>query len=360
MDATVTKLKIIDGDGHVFEDIKDIVRRMPDYTKKTPTINFFGPFPQLDNLHQGAWETPPAAFVDPGGAKGWVEFLDEAHIDAAVLYPTMALSYGRTVDVELCIAGCKAYNDWLADTYVKADPRFKGLALIPMRDPAEAVKELRRAVEELGMVGTMLPPTGLPMLLGQPYYWPVYEEADRLGCAVAVHGGAHQDMGMDQQGVFAAAHALGHPFGLMLNFNDMLMQRVFERFENTRFGFMEGGVAWFLLCMERDSGSYNAFRPVDPRDRYLNVPRDRKVSDRIVEYIKAGRLYVGVEGDEPAIAYAINTYGNEAFVFSSDYPHEVNLESITHEIEELMEIDEITLQDKQAVLADNASRFYGI
>ncbi|MEC9341360.1 MAG: amidohydrolase family protein [Pseudomonadota bacterium] len=360
MDATVTKLKVIDGDGHVFEDIQDIVRRMPDDSKNNTTIKYFGPFPQLDNLHQGLWVSPPEAFVDPGGADGWVDFLDATQFEAAVLYPTMALSYGRTVDVELSIAGCRAYNDWLADTYVKRDSRFKGLALLPMRDIDEAVKELRRAVEELGMVGTMLPPTGLPQLLGQPCYWPVYEEADRLGCAVAVHGGAHQDMGLDQQGVFAAAHALGHPFALMLNFSDMLMQRVFERFTNCRFGFMEGGLAWFLLCMERCSGSYNAFRPADPRDRYLKVPQGQSVAQRILEYIEAGRLFVGVEGDEPAIAYAINTYGNKAFVFSSDYPHEVNKETIAHEIDELLEIDEISMEDKQAVLADNARRFYGI
>lgn len=360
MDATVTKLRIIDGDGHVFEDIPDIIKRMPASAKKTPTLQFFGPFPQLDNLHQGMWEVPPSAFVDPGGVKGWSEFMTSAKFEAAVLYPTFGLSYGRIVDVELSIASCVAYNDWLADTYVKTDSRFKGLALLPMREPESAVAELRRAVEKLGMVGTMLPPTGLPMLLGQPYYWPVYEEANRLGCAVAVHGGAHQAMGMDQQGVFAAAHALGHPFGLMLNFSDMLMQRVFERFQNCRFGFMEGGLAWFLLCVERCSGSYDAFRPVDPRDRYLRIPQGQQVADRVQEYLDAGRLFVGVEGDEPALSHAINTYGNKAWVFSSDYPHEVNAQTIQHEIDELLEVDTITQADKQAVLADNARRFYAI
>jgi len=69
---------------------------------------------------------------------------------------------------------------------------------------------------------------------------------------------------------------------------------------------------------------------------------------------------VGVEGDEPALAYAINTYGSEAFIFSSDYPHEVNKETIEHEIDELMEIDDITDTDKANVLAANAQRFYSI
>lgn len=355
-----TRPLMIDGDGHIFEDIPAIVARMPAEVLKTPIIGMQGPFPPLDNLHQALWQTPPQAFEDPGGVRGWSDFLDSAKFTAAVLYPTIGLAYGRITDKDLAIYTCRAYNDWLSETYCKTDSRFKGLALIPMQDPAAAVAELNRAVTQLGMVGAMLPPTGLPMLLGQDYYWPVYEEANRLGCAIALHGGAHQNMGMDNQGVFAAVHALGHPFGLMLNFSDMLVNRIFERFQNTRFGFMEGGLAWFLMIMERCSGSYGAFKPTDPRGNYLNIGDDEKVSQRIVEYISAGRLYVGVEGDEPALGYAINTYGSEAFIFSSDYPHEVNKETIEHEIDELMENDEISDGDKANVLAANAQRFYGI
>ncbi|MBV1889554.1 MAG: amidohydrolase, partial [Gammaproteobacteria bacterium] len=85
-----------------------------------------------------------------------------------------------------------------------------------------------------------------------------------------------------------------------------------------------------------------------------------KASQRIAEYIKAGRLFIGVEGDEPAIAYAVNSYGSEAFVFSSDYPHEVNKQTIEHEIDELMEITQISDQDKANILALNAKRFYSI
>ena len=70
-----------------------------------------------------------------------------------MLYPTQALAYGKIVSLDYAISVCKAYNDWLYETYVKFNPRFKGMALIPMQDPEEAAKELRRAVTELGMLG---------------------------------------------------------------------------------------------------------------------------------------------------------------------------------------------------------------
>ncbi|NIO07170.1 MAG: amidohydrolase family protein, partial [Deltaproteobacteria bacterium] len=70
---------------------------------------------------------------------------------------TQALAYGKIVSLDYAVESSRAYNDWLYETYLKFNPRFKGMALIPMQDPDEAVKELRRAVTELGMLGGMMP-----------------------------------------------------------------------------------------------------------------------------------------------------------------------------------------------------------
>src|SRR5581483_952690 len=101
------------------------------------------------------------------------------------------------------IGTAQAYNDWLAKTYTKRSSRFQGIGLIPMQDPRAAVVELRRIVRDLGMLGAFLPSRGLSDLLGSNKYWPVYEEADRLGCALAVHGGCHDGMGFDSLNRYA-------------------------------------------------------------------------------------------------------------------------------------------------------------
>ena len=56
-------------------------------------------FPPLDHLHSGrAVETPPQRDGRaPVGPKGWLEFLDDIGIDWTVMYPTLALSYGKIV-----------------------------------------------------------------------------------------------------------------------------------------------------------------------------------------------------------------------------------------------------------------------
>jgi predicted TIM-barrel fold metal-dependent hydrolase len=47
-------------------------------------------------------------------------------------------------------------------------------------------------------------------------------------------------------------------------------------------------------------------------------------------------------------------------VFSSDFPHEVNDESVTGEIDELWEREDLTREDKIAILKTNAQVFYGL
>jgi hypothetical protein len=44
----------------------------------------------------------------------------------------------------------------------------------------------------------------------------------------------------------------------------------------------------------------------------------------------------------------------------SDFPHEVNNEYCKHEIEEIIENEHLTDEDKHAVLHGNAERFYGL
>ena len=352
-------ITVIDGDGHVVEDLQAIIDLMPPpYREKYGTHTFFDPFPPLDHLHSAnLHDFPPEAFGNVGH-DGWMNFLKDVGISAAVLYTTRGLSFGKVVSHDWAIDLARAYNDWLYQTYLKKSPLFKGMALIPLQEPEAAAEELRRAVKELGMCGAMLPSTGFQSHLGHKRYWPIYEEANRLGCAIGIHGGAHENLGLDDMSPYAPVHALGHPFGQMICFGSIIFNGICDRFPNVRFGFMEGGVSWLLLCLERFDRSYETHIQHDLRGSFFKLQKKEKVSDYITRHIKAGRIFVGCEGDEPDIAHAIKQVGNEPFVYSSDFPHEVNNEYCKRELREMMENPGLTEADKAAVLYRNAQRFY--
>ena len=161
--------------------------------------------------------------------------------------------------MEWAIAACRAYNNWLHDRFTSTTPRLKGVGLIPIQDEEEAVVELRRCVRELGMVGAMLPSNGegIKGHLGAKAYWPIYEEAEKLGCCLTVHGGAHHHLGLDGFSVYYPVHALGHPFGIMVQAAAMLSHGIFERFPGLRVAFLEGGATWVPFFMDRLDRSYN-------------------------------------------------------------------------------------------------------
>jgi predicted TIM-barrel fold metal-dependent hydrolase len=351
-------VRIIDGDGHIFEDNAGIIARLESpYREIAQRKGII--FPPLDHLHTGrAVETPPQRDQRPMvGPEGWLDFLDDVGIDWTVLYPTTALSYGKIVSLDYAVAICRAYNDWLHETYLRFNKRFKAMAIIPMQDPEEAAKELRRAVTELGMLGGMMPSNGLAQPLGAKTYWPVYAEADRLGCCLAVHGGVHDRFGLDHMNMYVPVHALGHPWGLAINCANIVYNGMFERFPRVRIAFLEGGSAWLLLLLERLHASHETHFQHIPAGEF-GIREEEDPSRYIKKLIKDGRLYLGIETEELTMPFAIKTVGSEPFFYSSDFPHEVTNASCKHDIGELLESDEIAAEDKAALLYRNAERFY--
>jgi len=286
--------------------------------------------------------------------------MDAAGIGTAILYPTDGLTYGKIIDNEIAVELASAYNDWLAETYVKKSQRFEGMALIPMQEPVRAVEELRRAVEERGLRGAMLPGSGLKANPAAKEYWPIYEEADRLGCCLAVHGGSSMNLGFNDLNVFAGSHAMGYPFVNTIAFTCMTFNGIFDKFPNVRYGFLGGGVGWFLMALERCDVSYKSFTPIDYRGELLKLEANESVAGYIKRQCEEGRIFIGVTGDEPHVDYAVKKVGSRSLMYATDVPHGADASLVSAGIDEIAGSEQLTRADKEAILFENAERFYGI
>ena len=76
------------------------------------------------------------------------------------------------------------------------------------------------------------------------------------------------------------------------------------------------------------------------------------------DYLKSERIFIGCEGGEKGLAYQVQRAGNRHFLFASDFPHEIGPGDIVQEIDEVREYPGLTEEDKAAILAGNAKRFY--
>ena len=351
-------MRVIDADGHVndYAAGEEISKYMPEGNRSSVI------FPVLDHLHWQYLRKYRDGIGNPG-PKEWDTFLEQSGIECTVVYPSAGLAVGRIVDGQWAIAACRAYNSWLYEKFVNASPKIKGMALIPVQDIEAAVEELRRAIKELGMRGAMLPSNGegIKGHLGAKVYWPLYEEAEKLGCCLAVHGGCHHHFGMDSFSTYYPVHALGHPFGIMVQAASMLAHGIFDRFPKLRVAFLEGGATWVPFFMDRIDRSYNkAHFQVDLTGELLVGPKpDEKASDYFKRHIQEGRIFVGFDCDDSGLGFAVRKAGREPFLFASDFPHEIfDAEVCRHELNELLSREDLTLEDKEAVVGGNAAKLY--
>ena len=167
---------------------------------------------------------------------------------------------------------------------------------------------------------------------------------------------------MDTIGVYYPVHALGHPFGIMAQAAGMLSYGVFDRFPGLRVGFLEGGATWVPFFMDRLDRSYPHHLQVDVDGEFLSSSKpDVTASEYFRRHVKAGRIFVGFDCDDRGLGFAVKEAGNEPFLFATDFPHEsFSAESCRREINELLAREDLTQADKEAILATNAKRFYGI
>jgi hypothetical protein len=120
--------------------------------------------------------------------------------------------------------------------------------------------------------------------------------------------------------------------------------------------FLEGGSAWMLLAAERFSESAGAIKPAD-NTGLLELPKGKKVKHYMAELMQQGRLVCGCEGGEDFLEVAIEYFDSASFMYSSDFPHEVDVASCKHELEELGEL-KISDEAKDSLRGGTARKFY--
>jgi predicted TIM-barrel fold metal-dependent hydrolase len=336
--------RIIDADGHVME-LDDQIREHLDPPYRDAWHRSYAFFPSLDGWiravrHGGGKEGPNAA--------EWLQFLDECRIEQTVLYPTLGLAHGLIQDVDWAVALARAYNDWLHARFLQQSPRLKGVALLPVQNVEAAVAELRRAVEELGMVGAVLPAVTID---GRPYgndiFHPLWEEAERLDVPIAIHGGSSAQLGLDRMTTFISAHAVEHLFAQARQLCSMVFDGVFELFPRLRVAFLEAGVGWVPWMLDRLDEEF------ERKGRW--APRLRR---RPSEYVCSGRVYFSVEVEERALPLAIEALGPDVLLWASDFPHERPREGFAGDLPTLLGRTDITEEVKRRLLWDNPRRFY--
>jgi predicted TIM-barrel fold metal-dependent hydrolase len=273
--------------------------------------------------------------------------MDKGGIDVQVVFPTGQLSLSRIKENGLAVERARAYNDWLAE-FCSANPqRLKGVGVVALQDVDSAVAEARRAVEELGHIALMMPTNVCDQDIGKRAFWPFYEEVERLGVGLALHGGIHMAERMHGRfDSFIAVHTLAFPFECMAALTGIMFAGVPEAFPTLRIAVMEGGSGWIPFMMDRMDEEFE-----------LRGHREAPLlKAKPSEYLTSGRFFIGIEPDESTIPYLAQRIGADKLLFASDYPHWDS--SWPRTVFEFVERPDLTDEDKRLILGGNAQSFY--
>src|SRR5512144_2655454 len=85
-----------------------------------------------------------------------LEWMDAMGVDYSCLFPTPMLFLGLHPQVEVEVAMCRAYNRWLCERILAAEPRIISMLYLPFNDPDAAYKTVKDFGDKKGVVGFMV------------------------------------------------------------------------------------------------------------------------------------------------------------------------------------------------------------
>jgi 5-carboxyvanillate decarboxylase len=246
--------------------------------------------------------------------------MDEYGVDVFVLSLT---SPGvQMLPTDRAAALARLANDYLAETVRSHPGRYAGLATIAPQDPAWSVKEMERAIRQLGLNGFVINSHTNGEYLDDPKFWPILEAAEALDAPIYLHPRA-------------PSKAMAQPY------------RIYN-LENALWGYQaETGLHAIRMI---SSGLW--------RIDYMHSqnPMRPKVRKLPSEYFRDS-FYITTSGLNwnPTLEFCMSVLGPDKIMFAIDYPYQRPAAAVA-----FMNNAPISLEDKRKIFATTAERVFKI
>lgn len=285
---------------------------------------------------------PPSLFL--GDRQKRIDELDLDGIDVQVL--SHAPGAAQALERQLSVLWSSRINDELAE-WIDGSRRFGGFAALPMADPEGAVRELDRAVNELGFCGAMIHGQTAGTMPDDPCYHDLFGMAEALGVPIYIHPGFPQaDVSMLYYDTYAERYpmfrmaAAGFTCETMVIAIRLMLGEIPKLYPGLQLilGHLGEGIPFLLERIDeslgRDNGGERFFR-----QRFL----------RHFAVTTSGNF------SDAALACTLAELGPERVLFSVDWPY-----CDTQRAREWIDAADLSSQDRHAVLRGNAERILSL
>ena len=277
-----------------------------DQEKHFETIRFNETFRYED--YPGGWE--PTARLKDQGTDG---------VDAEVLFSSAARQLYSITDEPYQRAIFRSYNEWLAEFCSGDRRRLIGLALLPILDMAHTVEDIQHYAK-LGFRGVQLPTRIKDSGYYESVYEPMWAALEETAMVINVHTSATQGVARTHyegpRDVDPKKQALGlankqAPAQQFLG--NMILSGVFDRHPKLKVVCAEFDVGWVANLVQQVDYWFGRASTYDAEKNINKLPPS--------EYFRRNVFFT--YQDDRAGVLTTSVYGEDNFLWASDYPHGV-------------------------------------
>ena len=277
-----------------------------------------------------------------GGAdlEARLRLMDRAEVEIQVLSACPQSPYGQ--DKQKAARAARFVNDQYAELAGRQPDRFCAFAALPMPYVDEAIGEMRRALDELGMAGIAMNTTVLGCALVEPDFEPVFAELNRRGAVLYLHP-AGNGACTPLIGNYQLTWMVGAPVEDTISIMQLITRGIPARYPDIKIINSHLGGALPML-LQRADDQYGWEAP--------DTPERPSVAARRMWYDTVGHGHV------PALRCAIDSFGADRLLLGTDFPYE-NGDTFARAIDYIHD-PQIDTISARAILDRNAGALLGI
>jgi uncharacterized protein len=258
--------------------------------------------------HPGSWQ--PSVRVKEQDRDG---------VEAEVLFSSWARTFYSFTDAAFQRSCFRSYNLWLHE-FCSYDPkRLIGVPLLSVLDVEKAVQDLNEYAK-MGFKGVQLPSGFKDGVYYDPIYEPIWSAAEDSDMLMIIHSGALQGGGSrkwfeklnsadDWPGFFQHSRQTA----VKTVIGQMIFSGVFDRHPSLKVVCTEFDAGWLGVIVQQVDYHYGPKKAAHGTDVQLKVKLPPS------EYFKRNLWFTFM--DDRAAVLTTPIYGEDNFLWSSDYPH---------------------------------------
>lgn len=249
-------------------------------------------------------------------------------------------------------------NDEMAELVNKYPDRFiAAVACLPMNDIDNAIKEARRAIDELKFKGIFIQ---LPIFNGpkvtksidREEFRPIFKLMTELDLPIWLHPfrlSSFKEYSTESESKYAIYHIFGWPYETTAAMTHIVMSGLLDQYPSLKVATHHCG-AMVPYFAQRLAGIYDFYDKV-VGTKMAELPKPP------IEYFRLFYNDTALYGNTPALMCAYSFFNADHIVFATDFPYGPGLGDKYTE-DTIVAVDEmsITSEEKQKIFSENAKR----